>query len=106
MNKVERTVEIGDTLVHGVEIDWEKRDWKRIYTPEEEMERTGKMLRLNGGPDYDPATERLLAASSAKRKPTVRIKRIGTKLQSGLTLQRQLLKREKVKAEKALILNS
>lgn len=63
LNKVQRTVKIGDTLVHGVEIDWAKRDWKRIYTPEEEMERVGKMLRLNGGPHYDPATERLLAAS-------------------------------------------
>jgi len=54
--------------VHGVEIAWEKRDWKRIYTPEEEMERIGKMLRLNGGPDYDPAIERLLAASSIKTR--------------------------------------
>jgi hypothetical protein len=63
-------------------------------------------LRLNGGPDYDPMTARLLAASSAKRKPTVRIKRIGSKLQSGSTLQRQLLKREREKAEKALRLNS
>jgi hypothetical protein len=32
------------------------------------------MLRLNGGPDYDPAIERLLAASSTKKKPTTMIK--------------------------------
>ena len=63
------------------------------------------MLRLNGGPHYDPATERLLAASSTKRKPTVRIKRLGSKLQAGSSLQRQLLVREKMKAEKALRLN-
>jgi hypothetical protein len=43
LNGAERTVKIGDTLVHGIVIDWEKRDWKRIYTPEEEMERAGKM---------------------------------------------------------------
>jgi Ca2+-binding EF-hand superfamily protein len=96
LNNVERTVKIGDTSVHGVEIDWEKRDWKRIYTSEEETERVGKMLRLNGGPDYDPMTARLLAASSDKRKPTVRIKRIGTKLQGASSFQE-----EREKAEKA-----
>jgi hypothetical protein len=37
-------------------------------------------LRLNGGPDYDPALESLLAAaSSTKKKPTFRIKRWGSK---------------------------
>ena len=66
-------MKIGNEIVHGAEIDWEKRDWKRVYTPEEEMERVGKMLRLNGGPDYNPGTEKLLAASSLKRKPTIRI---------------------------------
>jgi hypothetical protein len=59
---------IRNEIVEGVEIDWAKRDWKRIYTAEEEMERVGKMLRLNGGPDYDPITERLLAASCARIK--------------------------------------
>jgi hypothetical protein len=37
--------------------NWEKRYWKRILTPEEEREIATKMLRLNGGPDYDPAME-------------------------------------------------
>jgi hypothetical protein len=76
--------------VHGLEIDWE------------EMERVDKMLRLNGGPDYDAETERLLAASLAKRKPTVRIKRLGSKLQGGSTLQRQLLETERLKQQKIL----
>jgi hypothetical protein len=40
---------------------------------QQEVERASKVLRLNGGPDYDPATERLLAASSIKKKPTVRV---------------------------------
>jgi hypothetical protein len=40
--------------VHVTEIDWEKRNWKRILTPEEEREIAAKMLRLNGGPDYNP----------------------------------------------------
>lgn len=34
------------------------------------------MLRLNGGPDYDPTVERLVAAPSIKKKPTVRIRRL------------------------------
>jgi hypothetical protein len=36
------------------------------------------MLRLNGGPDYNPEIERLLAASSTKKKPTFKIKRMGS----------------------------
>jgi hypothetical protein len=32
-------------------IDWEKRNRKRVLTPEEEREIAAKMLRLNGGPD-------------------------------------------------------
>ena len=51
------------------------------------MERVGKMLRLNGGPDYNPTTERLLAASSV--------------LQGASSFQK-----EREKAEKALRLNS
>jgi hypothetical protein len=49
-----------------VTIDWEKRNWRRILTPEEEREIAAKTLRLNGCSDYDydPAIERLLAASS------------------------------------------
>jgi hypothetical protein len=45
----------------------------KIYSPEEQRERALKALRLNGdtSPDYDP---RLLAGSSIKKKPTVRIK--------------------------------
>jgi hypothetical protein len=79
---------------------------QKIYDPEEQRERASKALRLNGGPDYDPMTARLLAASSIKKKPTFRIKPlVGSKLQSGSTLQRQLLKREREKAEKALRLN-
>lgn len=94
-------MKIGNEIVHGVEIDWEKRDWKRIYNPEEEMERVGKMLRLNGGPDYDPSTERLLAASSKKKKSTFRIKRLGlNSLKSASIIQK-----EREKAEKALRLN-
>lgn len=57
--------------MHGVEIDWEKRDWKRIYTPDEQRERLEKLMRLIGGPD----SSKLLAASTTKTKPTVRIKR-------------------------------
>jgi hypothetical protein len=67
-------MKIGNETVHVTEIDWEKRNWKRILTPEEEREIAAKMLRLNGGPDYDPAIERLLAASSTKKKPTTMIK--------------------------------
>ena len=62
------------------------------------------MLRLNGGPDYDPMTERILAASSRKRKPTFKVRQSGLgKPQGGSrsTIQRQLLELEKVKAEKA-----
>jgi hypothetical protein len=59
------------------------------------------MLRLNGGPDYDPDIERLLAASSANKKPTFRIKRLGSgKLKGASSLQK-----ERENAEKALRLN-
>jgi hypothetical protein len=61
-----------------VTIDRDKRNWKRILTPEEEREIAAKMLRLNGGPDYNPEIERLLAASSTKKKPTFKIKRMGS----------------------------
>ena len=86
----------------------------KIYCPEEQRERATKALKLNGGPtsayDYDP---RLLAASSSNRKPTLRIKRLsfsgpGIKLKgasSSSNLQRQLLERERINAEKALRLN-
>jgi hypothetical protein len=66
----------------------------KIYCPEEQRERANKTLRLNGGTDYDP---RLLAASTIKKKPTVRIKLSN--------IQRQLLEQSKSKAEKALRLN-
>jgi hypothetical protein len=83
-----------------VTIDWEKRNWKRILITEEEKEIAAKMLRLNGGPDYNPEVERLLAASSSlKRKPTFRIKRLGLKGASSISMERE-------KAEKALRLNS
>jgi hypothetical protein len=36
-----------------VTIDWEKRNWRKILTPEEEREIAEKMLRLNGGPDIE-----------------------------------------------------
>jgi hypothetical protein len=90
--------------------DWEKRQWKRILTPEEmQRENAAKVLRLNGAPDYSPTTERLLAASSSKKKPTVRIKRVGSKLQSGSIIGGQLyqqkLNEERGKAEKVLRLN-
>jgi hypothetical protein len=106
LNTTPRTMKIGNEIVYGVEIDWEKRDWKRIYTPEEEMERVGKMLRLNGGPEYSPATERLLAASSLKEKPTVRIKRLssnvpGIKLKGASSIIKQK-REEREKAEKVL----
>jgi hypothetical protein len=71
---------------------------KGILTPDEEREIAAKMLRLNGGPDYNPATERLLAASSKKRKPTFKVRQPGLgKLQGGSrsTIQRQLLELEK-----------
>ena len=41
-----------------------------IYSPEEQQERASKALRLNGGPDYNPATEKLQAAYS--KKPTIK----------------------------------
>ena len=57
-------------------------------TPEEgQMENAEKVLRLNDAPDYSPTTERLLATSSSKRKPTIRIKRFGSKLQSGSIME-------------------
>jgi hypothetical protein len=59
-----------------------------------------KMLRLNG-PDYNPSIERLLAASSTKRKPTFRIKRFG----SGKLKGASYLQKEREKVEKVLILN-
>jgi hypothetical protein len=89
--------------VHITKIDWEKRSWKRILTPEEEREIATKMLRLNGGPDYNPEIEKLLAASSSKkRKPTFKVKRLG----SGNQLKgASYLQKEREKAEKALRLN-
>jgi hypothetical protein len=36
MNTVERTMKMGNETVHVTEIDREKRNWKRILTPEEE----------------------------------------------------------------------
>jgi hypothetical protein len=62
LNTVHKTMKIGNEIVNVTEIDWEKRNWKRILTPEEEREIATKMVRLNGGPNYNPATERLLAA--------------------------------------------
>jgi hypothetical protein len=71
------------------------------YGPEEQKERASKASRLNGGPGYNPAIERLLAASSTKKKPTFRIKRLGSgKLKAASSLQK-----EREKAEKALRLN-
>jgi hypothetical protein len=98
-------VKIGNETVHVTEIDWEKRNWRRILTPEEEREIAAKMLRLNGGPDYDPAVERLLAAASStkKKKPAFKIRR------SGLGNQQKgasSLQNEREKAEKALRFNS
>jgi hypothetical protein len=94
----------------------------KIYCTEEQIERGNKALRLNGGSDsdynYDP---RLLAASSLNRKPTLKIKRLSfsgsgsgagpvIKLKGASSLnsniQRQLLERERINAEKALRLNS
>jgi hypothetical protein len=37
---------IGNETIHVTEIDWEKRNWIRILTPEEEREIAAKMLRL------------------------------------------------------------
>jgi hypothetical protein len=85
-----------------VTIDWEKRNWKRILTPEEAREIAAKMLRLNGGPDYYPEIDSLLAASSTKRKPTFKIRRFG----SGSQLKgASSISKEREKAEKALRLN-
>jgi hypothetical protein len=96
-------MKIGNETVHATEIDWEKRNWKRILTPEEEREIAAKMLRLNGGPDYNPGIERLLAASSTKKKkPTFKVKRLG----SGKQLKgASFISKEREKAEKALRLN-
>ena len=48
----------------------------------------------------------VLSASSIKKKPAFRIKRMGSgKLQSGSTIWRQILGQEREKAEKALRLN-
>jgi hypothetical protein len=44
-------MKIGNEKVHVTEIDWDKRNWRRILTPDEEREIATKMLRLNGGPD-------------------------------------------------------
>jgi hypothetical protein len=102
LNTKESAIEIDNRLSHVTEIDWEKRNWKRILTPEEEREIAVKMLRLNGGPEYNPAIERLLAAaSSTKKKPTLRIKRLGSdRLKSASSISN-----EREKAEKALRLN-
>jgi hypothetical protein len=77
---------------------------KRIVSPEEQGRRALKALRLNGdsSPDYNP---RLLAASSTKKKPTIRIKRLsfsgqGIKLKGASSLHKA-----KEKAQKALRLN-
>jgi hypothetical protein len=94
-------MKIGNETVHVTEIDWEKRNWKRILTPEEEKEIAAKMLRLNGGPDYNPDIERLLAASSSKKKPTFKVKRFGSDRLKGATST----SKEREKAEKALRLN-
>jgi hypothetical protein len=101
LNTVERTKKIGNETVRVTEIDWEKRNWRRILTPEEEREIAAKMLKLNGGPDYDPEIERLLAASSTKMKPTFRIKRLGL----GSLKSASIIQKEREKAEKALRLN-
>jgi hypothetical protein len=85
-------------VLNVVTIDWEKRNWKRILTPEEEREIAEKMLRLNGGPDYNPDIERLLAASTTKKKPTFRVNRPGLKGASSISLERE-------RAEKALRVN-
>jgi hypothetical protein len=86
-----------------VTIDRDKRNWKRILTPEEEREIAAKMLRLNGGPDYNPEIERLLVASSTKKRPTFRIERLG----SGNQLKdASCISKVREKAEKALRLNS
>jgi hypothetical protein len=89
MNLTESTVEIDNRLVNVVEIDWEKRNWTRIYTPDEERERAEKMRGLNGGPYYNPATERLLAASSKKRKTTFRIKHFSSRLQGASSITKE-----------------
>jgi hypothetical protein len=86
-----------------VTIDWEKRNWRRILTPEEEREIAAKMLRLNGGPDYNPEIERLLAASSVKKKPTFKIRRFGSGKLKGASFSS--ISKEREKAEKALRLN-
>jgi hypothetical protein len=44
MNTRQSTIVIDNRLVNVVEIDWEKRNWTRIYTPDEERERAEKML--------------------------------------------------------------
>lgn len=77
---------------------------KRIPTPEEyELEKAYEALRLNGVPMYVP---KVLSASSIKKKPAFRIKRMGSgKLQSGSTIWRQILEQERENAEKALRLN-
>jgi hypothetical protein len=92
---------IGNETVHVTEIDWDKKDWKRILTSEEEREIAAKMLRLNGGPDYNPEIERLLAASSTKKKPTFRIRRLGSDRLKGASF----ISKEREKAEKALRVN-
>ena len=78
----------------------------KIYCPEKQQERAFKPLRLNSGTDYEP---RLLAASSLKKKPTIRIKRLslksndpnGIKLKGASSIQNQL-QMEREKARKAL----
>jgi hypothetical protein len=73
-----------------------------IIIDQEEREIAAKMRRLNGGPDYNPAIERLFAAaSSIKKKPTVRIKRFGSGKLKGVSF----ISKERKKVEKALRLN-
>jgi hypothetical protein len=79
LNTEERTMKIGNETVHVTEIDWEKRNWKRILTPEEEREISAKMLRLNSGPDYDPAIERLLTSFFNQEETNIPNKAIKTK---------------------------
>ena len=97
---------IRSEIVNGVEIDWDKRDWKRIYTPEEEIERASKALRLNGGPVYPL---KLVAASSSvqKQKPTVRIKRLypprnqDLKIKSASTIMKEMDREKERQEERA-----
>jgi hypothetical protein len=56
------------------------------------------MLRLNGGPDYNPEIERLLAAaSSTMKKPTFKINLIGSdRLRGASYISKKERKRKKL----------